>query len=203
MPQCPLVFLSNAAARERLRFARAGMIRGYTGPAPGMLVRGPVHGMQGPLERQWCKAFPSPAHPRSGPTKLLGTLSYRPSPLPLSLEGRGNKGEGAYLSKRSRGDRALSEAEGECIRRGLWLPAFAGKEKVPRRRHEPKEVLPFFFLLHQQCVLRAFAVRSFRSLMDGVILPRRRPIKVLHTRLGLPGSAVPCSGGRGAKRASR
>jgi hypothetical protein len=47
--------------------------------------------------------YPPPALPRSGPTKLLGTLSYRPSPLPLSLEGRGNKGEGAYLSKRPLG----------------------------------------------------------------------------------------------------
>jgi hypothetical protein len=37
-----------------------------------MLVRVPVHGMQGPLEKQMPSLYTNPACPRSGPRKLLG-----------------------------------------------------------------------------------------------------------------------------------
>jgi hypothetical protein len=45
------VLPNDAAFHVRLRYARAGMICGFAGFIPGMLVREPIHGMQALLEK--------------------------------------------------------------------------------------------------------------------------------------------------------
>jgi hypothetical protein len=45
------VLPDDTAIHERLRFARAGITCGFSSLIPGMLVREPVHGMQGALEK--------------------------------------------------------------------------------------------------------------------------------------------------------
>jgi len=49
------VLRDDTAFQVRLRCARAGMICGFAGFIPGMLVREPLHGMQGLWENQRIK----------------------------------------------------------------------------------------------------------------------------------------------------
>ena len=58
MPPCPLFFLQLLIGYKRLRFARAGTIHGGPCLAPGMLVRVPVHGMQGFWNVKSVKPYP-------------------------------------------------------------------------------------------------------------------------------------------------
>src|SRR5512147_1316980 len=123
-----------------------------------MLVRGPVHGMQGLLENQVQSLYPQPACPRSGPMKFLGTrLGLRKRPARASahclrrLTRTLSQGERDSWTKiplspslRARADVALDGSKISFrLRRGYARKSIKG-EKLPTQNPEDPLYQVFF-----------------------------------------------------------